>query len=198
MSKKDSKNSADEALSILDRIQSGIEDDKSSLENKGKEEINNQDNKSEIEELKSTNAKLLKDLEEAKKSKDRLQRQMDNTADKAISKIALEVLDIADALENAEKSISKEDRESNPKLDNTATGIKMTKDQLSDIFTKFSIKKQRTVGEKFNSKFQQAVTAIPNTGQESGIIIEEVQSGYTIGNGEHKKLLRAAKVIVAK
>jgi len=55
------------------------------------------------------------------------------------------------------------------------------------------VEKIKTVGERFNFELHEAVEMVDG-GAESGIITEEVQSGYKLNN----KVIRPAKVKVAK
>jgi molecular chaperone GrpE len=75
-----------------------------------------------------------------------------------------------------------------------AEGILNIKKQFEEIFKNFGVAEIKTVGEKFNPEFHEAVSRQKKEGVESDIIIEEVGGGYTM-NG---KTIIAAKVIVSE
>ena len=82
-------------------------------------------------------------------------------------------------------------------------GILQIRKQLEDFLLKEGIELIKTVGEPFDPNSMEAVEEIsesrafadsPESGIVSGIVIEEVQRGYTM----HSKLIRPAKVRVTK
>lgn len=70
--------------------------------------------------------------------------------------------------------------------------------QFDDFLSKEGIEPIKTLGEKFDPNFMEVVEEIENSGErvsaETGTVIEEVQRGYTM----HGKIIRVAKVKVAK
>ncbi len=72
-------------------------------------------------------------------------------------------------------------------------GIRQIKEQLEIIFKKYGLKEIKAEGEKFNPEFHEAIERVKSK-KEEGIIIEEVQKGYLLG----EKVLRVSKVKVAK
>ncbi|MFH1460800.1 MAG: nucleotide exchange factor GrpE, partial [Patescibacteria group bacterium] len=67
------------------------------------------------------------------------------------------------------------------------------KSQLENIFKKYGLAEIKSVGEKFNPEFHEAVEQIESK-EESGTIVEEIQKGYLLNN----KVLRPSKVKVSK
>ncbi len=86
-----------------------------------------------------------------------------------------------------------------PVLDSLESGakksedIKQIKDQISDILIKNKIKEIEAIGERFNPEFHEAVELVESK-EKSGIVVEEVQKGYTFDN----KVLRPSKVKISK
>lgn len=72
-------------------------------------------------------------------------------------------------------------------------GIKQIKDQLETVLGKYGIKSIKVIGEKFNPEFHEAIEQIESS-EKSGIILEEVQKGYLLGD----KVLRVSRVKVAE
>ncbi len=73
-------------------------------------------------------------------------------------------------------------------------GVYMIKAQLEDTLKKFGLGKITVnVGEQFNPAYQEVISVVDSK-KESGIILEEIETGYML-NG---KLIRPARVKVAK
>ena len=89
-------------------------------------------------------------------------------------------------------------REILPVLDSLKIGqkqipeFKLIKKQLECVLEKYNLKKIKAKDEKFNPEFHEAIEMVESD-KESGIIIEEIQKGYMLGD----KILRASKVKVS-
>jgi molecular chaperone GrpE len=73
-------------------------------------------------------------------------------------------------------------------------GLGHVKKEFQDFFKDLGIEEIKTVGEKFNPEFHEAVTHEEKEGLETDFIFEEVKSGYTL----HGKVINPAQVKVAK
>ena len=82
----------------------------------------------------------------------------------------------------------------NKDLDKFLENISIIEKDLISIFEKNKIKKIETKGKKFDPNIHQAMTEIEDDKSEPGTIIQEIQSGYMLG----ERLLRPALVGVAK
>lgn len=100
----------------------------------------------------------------------------------------IELLPILDNFNEAIKHIPENEKQSEWVL-----GIAAIKTQLEGILRNHGIKEIKTIKEKFNPEFHEAIEAIESE-KESGTILEELRKGYIL-NG---KIIRAAKVKVAK
>lgn len=78
--------------------------------------------------------------------------------------------------------------------DKWAEGILNIKKQFEEVFKKFGVEEIKSVGEKFNPEFHEAISREKKDGTESDTVISEVSGGYTM-NG---KTIIAAKVIVSE
>ncbi|MDD2807126.1 MAG: nucleotide exchange factor GrpE [Patescibacteria group bacterium] len=74
------------------------------------------------------------------------------------------------------------------------TGFIHIKKQFDDFLKQLGIEEIKTDGDKFNPEFHEAVATESQADVESGVIYEEVKSGYTL----HGKVVVPAKVKVAK
>ena len=72
-------------------------------------------------------------------------------------------------------------------------GLGKIKEQLESILKKYELKEIESIGKMFNPEIHEAIQEIESD-NEKGIVVEEIQKGYMIG----EKLLRPSKVKVAK
>jgi len=103
----------------------------------------------------------------------------------ASASFILEILPIYESLKQALLHADKGSQD-------MATGIRQIKKQFDDLLKRLGIEEIKTIGEKFNPDFHEAVGKRKEEDKEEGIILEEVKTGFLI-NG---KVLEAAKVVV--
>jgi len=137
--------------------------------------------------LKDDYIRLYAEMDNMKK---RSQAETEKTIKFAISSFAKELLGVADNLERAITAMS-ENKESCADL---LKGVELTQNELTKVFEKFGIKRFNHIGEKFDPNFERVVQEVDSPDKESGVILTELQAGYTI----HDRILREAMVIVAK
>ncbi len=121
----------------------------------------------------------------------RQEEQMSEWFKMSSEKVLHDILPVLDTLYSFERVHTDHDEKTEKK--HLAEGLIGVKKQLNDILSKNGIEKIKTVGEKFNPEFHEAIEQVEADAPE-GTIVEEVQKGYLI-NG---KVLRAAKVKVTK
>ena len=73
-------------------------------------------------------------------------------------------------------------------------GINLIEKSLMTALEKQGVKKIDCIGKPFNTDFHNAVALIEDKTKKSGIIIDEVESGYTLG----EKVIKFSQVIVNK
>ncbi len=95
-------------------------------------------------------------------------------------------------IDNLEKAISHSHNE-NP-LDALREGVELTLKGLKDNLEKSGLEEVKAKGERFDPSFHQAVSEQEDEGIEAGIILHELQKGYTL----YDRLLRPAMVVVSK
>ncbi len=103
-------------------------------------------------------------------------------------KIILEILEVVDNFELAEKNIPPKEKEND-----YIQGLLKIKDQLISFLEKMNVKSFETIGESFDPNLHEAVAMI-DSDKESDTIVDEIRKGYLL-DGE---LLRPARVKVAK
>ena len=70
----------------------------------------------------------------------------------------------------------------------------MVQKEFTKILEKHDVKKIEALNKKFDHNVHQAMMEIETDKQEEGIVVKEIQSGYTM----HDRLLRPALVGVAR
>lgn len=73
-------------------------------------------------------------------------------------------------------------------------GIEYIMKQFGEVLKRHNVEEIKTVGEKFDTNMHEAMGEEEAEGKEEGVVIREVDSGYTM-NG---KVIKTAKVIIAK
>jgi molecular chaperone GrpE len=160
-----------------------------------------------VEELKKKIEELKKQLEETEKLKEEylngwkraradllnykmeeLER-MEKVKEKVREKLFFEFLPVLDSFDRAEKLISEKERGNN-----SIQGLLQIKKQILEWLKKYGVERMECKGEKFNPLYHEVVEEVDTDEYETGVIIEEVEKGYKIGNN----ILRPAKVKVAK
>jgi molecular chaperone GrpE len=179
--------------------EANTEDNVTNLETK-KEEIAAEE--TEVVEEISVEEKLTKELEEWKNKffyvsaemenlKKRHQRETDNLLKYGSEKLLKELVAVIDNFDRTLLSIINDEDE---KVKNIATGIEMIGKQFVSTLEKSGLSQLDSVGETFDPNFHEALSQIEAEGKEENEIVQEYEKGYVL-NG---RLLRAAKVVIAK
>ena len=144
--------------------------------------------------LKDVEDKLLRSLADNDNLRKRHDKEIEDNSKYAIKNLSYSLLNVADNLERALKSIPNNDTEGldNNVIKNLVIGIKAVEKELIDSLEKHGVSKFESVNQKFNPEIHQAVSKVHNEKQE-GLIVEEMQKGFKIG----ERLLRPAMVVVS-
>jgi molecular chaperone GrpE len=147
------------------------------------------------EKLKDTEEKLLRSLAEVENQRRRFEKEVKDAFEFGSFNFAKESLAILDNLERAKLAIKNDEKlKSNEDLDKFLQNITIIEKDLFSIFEKNKINKIISKGKKFDPNFHQAMSEIEDVKSEPGIILQEIQAGYMLG----ERLLRPALVAVAK
>ena len=160
-------------------------------EDKGAEELNKENN--ELDECKKTRDEYLAGWQRARADflnykKDEIER-IEGLVAYSNEELILKLLPIIDNFDLVEKKIS-EDLKNNENV----KGLLQVKIQMLDFLKKYNVEEIKSVGEKFDPNFHEAVETAELENGESNKIVEEIKKGYII-NG---RLLRPAKVRIAR
>tara|TARA_B100001057_G_scaffold494329_1_gene590646 strand:- start:719 stop:1333 length:615 start_codon:yes stop_codon:yes gene_type:complete len=160
-----------------------------------KSEKSNENEKSLDEKLKESEDKLLRSLAEIENQRRRFEKEIKDAFEFGSYNFAKESLAILDNLHRAKEAIKNDEiLKSNKDLDRFTENIIIIEKDITSIFEKNRIKKINTEKQKFDPNLHQAMSEIENVNVEPGIILQEVQAGYMLGD----RLLRPALVSVAK
>jgi len=143
-------------------------------------------------------------------------REKEQTRDFAISRFASDLLETADVLALALKSVPQSVLESSPTFSTPSTspkpeteiapeapkdplnvlykGVEITHRQLLQTLFKYHVKPFDPTGEKFDPNRHEALYQVPIAGKEPGTVIDCQKVGYTIKD----RILRAAQVGVVQ
>ena len=172
------------------------EDENATNENKIIEDIEKEESsveeilRDEITKLKEEKLRLLADMENLRKRSDR--DRIDSNKYGSIN-LARDILSPDDNLTRALEAIPEEEKKSST-VANLIDGLKMIQKEFSIILEKHGVKKIDALNQKFDHNFHQAMVEIENEKVEEGLVIQEMQSGYTM----HDRLLRPSMVGVSK
>ena len=154
--------------------------------NKNDKKSNNQ---SIEEKLKDTEEKLLRSLAEIENQRRRFEKEIKDAFEFGSFNFAKESLAILDNLQRAKDAIQNDKvLKENKDLDKFLENISIIEKDLISIFERNNIKKIKSKEKKFDPNLHQAMSEIEDDSCEPGIVVQEIQPGYMLG----ERLLRPA------
>ena len=197
-----SKNSAkkDKEDNLSDIQKNNILDKKDQKNKQNVDQTNKLKNKSE----KDKDSELIEEIENLKEEKLRLLAEMENLRkrserDKIDSikygsiNLARDILSPSDNLSRAMKAIPADEKFTET-INNLIDGLKMVQKEFMTILERHGVKKIEAINNKFDHNYHQAILEIEKENCEEGIVVQEMQSGFTM----HDRLLRPSMVGVSK
>ncbi len=146
---------------------------------------------SEIDDLKD---KLLRAHAEVDNIRKRAEREKEDAAKYAITKLARDIVSVGDNFQRAIDAVPAGAAEQDPTLKSFLEGVTMTERELLNVLDRHGIKRLQPMNEPFNPHLHQAVTQVPREDVPAGTIVAVYQAGYTIAD----RVLRPAMVGVAQ
>jgi molecular chaperone GrpE len=147
------------------------------------------------EKLKISEDKLLRSLAEIENQRRRFEKEIKDAFEFGSFNFAKESLAILDNLQRAKEAIMNDEKlKKNQDLDKFLENINIIEKDLISIFEKNRIKKIKAHNTKFDPNIHQAMSEIDDEKSEPGTVLQEIQSGYMLG----ERLLRPALVSVSK
>ncbi|KAJ3014560.1 UNVERIFIED_CONTAM: Mitochondrial matrix cochaperone [Siphonaria sp. JEL0065] len=144
----------------------------------------------QISDLQDLYRRSLADMENIRQ---RTKKEVENASSFAVTKFAKDLLDTADVLEIALKSVPEAERtnDSNKVLKDFYSGVSMTHTNLLKTFKRVGVEPfENTLGAKFDHNLHEAIFQAPVPGKEPGTVLEVLKSGYMIKG----RVLRSAQV----
>ena len=147
------------------------------------------------EKLQESEEKLLRSLAEIENQRRRFEKDVKDAFEFGSFNFAKESLSILDNLQRAKEAIKNDEKlKANKDLDKFLENITIIERDLISIFEKNRIRKIDVLDKKFDPNFHQAMSEIEDDKTSPGSILQEIQSGYMLGD----RLLRPVLVTVAK
>jgi molecular chaperone GrpE len=148
------------------------------------------------EQLKSKHEHLLRALADSENARRRAAIDIENASKYAVSKLAKDLLDVADNLGRAMEAVPVEMRESDEHKDLKMLyeGVMLTDNELLKVFSKHGLTRMEPLGEKFDPNFHNAMFEAPDPSKEPGTVMHVATPGYKL----HDRCLRAAGVGVVQ
>ncbi len=139
--------------------------------------------------------KLLRTLAEMENLRKRTERELIDARQYAVASFARDMLTVGDNLRRAIEAVPKQNRGSGDQaLDALIEGVEMTERGLEQSLAKFGVRRVEAKGMKFDPSFHQAMFEVDVPDAQPGMVAEEIQAGYAIG----ERVLRPVLVSVVK
>ena len=148
------------------------------------------DYEKEILKLKEEKLRILAEMENLRK---RVEREKIESIKFGSSNLARDVLSPNDNLTRALENIP-ETHDLKEPIKNLISGLKMVQKEFNTILEKHGVKKIEALDKKFDYNLHQAMLEIESEDVDEGIVVKEIQSGYTL----NERLLRPSIVGVSK
>jgi len=147
------------------------------------------------DEVAASKDRLLRLAAEMENLRKRTEREKAEATLYAATNFARDLLSVADNLGRALQALPQEERDRAGEVErNLIAGVEVTERELLNVFQRHGIRKIETVGAKFDPNFHQAIFEVPTSEKPPGIVMQELQSGYQVG----ERCLRPAMVGVSK
>jgi len=166
-----------------------------------KPEINNTSNDSKKKELtledKITDLedKLVRSYAEIENQRRRFEKEKEDAFDYGGFSFAKEALNLIDNLERSKISLENDESLKNTKaLKKTIEHLEIINKDMLSILKKNNIEEIKSINQKLDPNFHQAMMEIEDDKKESGTIVQEIQKGFMIKD----RLLRPSLVAVSK
>ena len=144
----------------------------------------------ENSELRDRMARRQADFENYRK---RTERERTETFNRVVADIAAKLLPVLDNLKRALDAEASVEASESDEFRHFLSGVDLIYKQLNGVLEAFGVKPISAVGEQFNPHIHEAVVTEPTDEYEPDTIVQEIVTGYRLGD----KLIRPALVKVA-
>lgn len=136
-------------------------------------------------ELEDRYLRLMAEFDNYRK---RTSREFGELVKSANRELLLQLLPVIDHFRLALESETNEDT-----LENFRKGIELIHKEIKAFMERMDLTEIEAVGEKFDPGYHEAVMQVHDDNHEEGIIINEIQKGYMLGD----RILRPSKVVIS-
>jgi len=161
----------------------------SSNDKKQEKEISSED------KIKNLEDKISRTLAEMENQRRRFEKERDDAFDYGGFSFAKEALNLIDNLERSKLSLENdEELKNNQSLKKISEHLEIIYNDTLSIFKKNNIEQIKSINEKLDPNFHQAMMEIEDDSKEPGTIVQEIQKGFLMKD----RLLRPSLVGVSK
>src|SRR5215813_10548452 len=138
--------------------------------------------------------RLLRAHAEVENIRKRSEREKEETAKYAITRLAREIVNVGDNFQRAIDAVPPGAADQDNALKSFLEGVTMTERELLNVLERYGIRRVQPMNEIFNPHLHQAVMEIARSDVPTGTIVQVFQAGFMIED----RVLRPAMVAVAK
>lgn len=124
----------------------------------------------------------------------RLEKEKEETAKYAITRLARDIVNVGDNFQRAIAAVPPGAAEQDAALKAFLEGVVMTERELLNVLDRYGIRQIQPLNEPFNPHQHQAVMEMERADLAAGTVVQVFQAGYTIED----RVLRPAMVAVAR
>ena len=146
-------------------------------------------------EVASLKDRVLRTMAEMENLRRRTDREVADAKSYGVSSFAREMVSVADNLQRAQTSLPAEAKsEVSAPVKSFIDGVELTERDLMTRLARFGVKPIETAGQRFDPNRHEALFEIPDETVPTGTVVQQVETGYLIG----ERVLRPAKVGVSR
>ena len=146
-------------------------------------------------EVASLKDRVLRTMAEMENLRRRTEREGADAKSYGVTSFAREMVSAVDNLQRAVASVPVEAKaDASPAMQSFIQGIELTERDLLSRMARFKVQPIETVGSRFDPNRHEALFEMPDESVPSGTVVQQVETGYTIG----ERVLRPAKVGVSR
>ena len=147
------------------------------------------------DKIKDLEDKLVRSYAEIENQRRRFEKEKEDAFDYGGFTFAKEALNLVDNLERSKISLENDESLKNTKaLKKTIEHLEIINKDMLSILKKNNIEEIKSINQKLDPNFHQAMMEIEDDKKESGTIVQEIQKGFIIKD----RLLRPSLVAVSK
>lgn len=124
----------------------------------------------------------------------RLEKEKEETAKYAVTKLARDIVNVADNFQRAIAAVPPGAADQDAALKSFLEGVMMTEREFLNVLERYGIRRIHPANEPFNPHQHQAVMEMERADVAAGTVVQVFQAGYTI----EERVLRPAMVAVSK